>query len=581
MRILDIFSGAGGFSLGFEKAGNNTVIAVDINPFALETFKYNFPESEVICGDITEESIKKKIVKLSKEKKVDMIIGGPPCQGFSLQGKKLGLKDERNFLFLEFVNLVKRIRPKFFVLENVKNMINAEQGYFIDLIVEEFSKLGYYVDYKVINAKDVGVPQNRERAFVVGSLESKIEFKIKEKKTCTVRDAISDLAYLESGEGEDESDYRYKAKTSYQRLMRKKSTKLFNHKATNHKKVALDKLKLIPKECGKEHLPNELKGNQKFSSTWGRLRWDGISPTIDTRFDTPSNGTNSHPELNRAITPREAARLQSFPDSFKFLGNKTEICKQIGNAVPPMLAEAVANSINLGQLKKIKNDAVTLLNSDAYVECEDTKHFDHIITDPPYNISKKNNLSTLSGKRQGLDFGEWDKGFDLTSWLDIYIPNLKDGGTIIIFCSYLFISHICEKLESLGCDVKDVIRWIKTNPMPRNINRRYVLDCEFAIWAVKPGKKWIFNNENDGYKRAEIKTPIVSGNERVNHPTQKSLKLMEEIIKTHTNEGDVVFDPFMGSGTTGVAALNLGRKFIGIEKNEEYFKLAKKRIIKE
>ena len=117
------------------------------------------------------------------------------------------------------------------------------------------------------------------------------------------------------------------------------------HKASNHSKIALEKLKMIPKESGKEHLPRELHGKQKFSTTWGRLKWDELSPTIDTRFDTPSNGTNSHPFLNRAITPREAARIQSFDDNFIFCGSKTQVCKQIGNAVPPLLAKALADEI--------------------------------------------------------------------------------------------------------------------------------------------------------------------------------------------------------------------------------------------
>jgi DNA (cytosine-5)-methyltransferase 1/site-specific DNA-methyltransferase (adenine-specific) len=127
--------------------------------------------------------------------------------------------------------------------------------------------------------------------------------------------------------------------------MRKGSTILYNHKATNHAPIALKKLAMIPAEMGKETLPEAFHGNQKFKTTWGRLKWDQPSPTIDTRFDTPSNGTNSHPVLNRSITPREAARLQSFPDSFRFFGSKTSICKQIGNAVPPKLGAAIGQAI--------------------------------------------------------------------------------------------------------------------------------------------------------------------------------------------------------------------------------------------
>ncbi|GAA7274196.1 hypothetical protein HpM004_08670 [Helicobacter pylori] len=140
--------------------------------------------------------------------------------------------------------------------------------------------------------------------------------------------------------------------SSYQALMRKDSPKLYNHQATNHSQAALEKLKLINKEQGKECLPKNLHGKQQFKSTWGRLNWNKISPTIDTRFDTPSNGTNSHPELHRSITPREAARIQSFSDNYIFYGNKTSVCKQIGNAVPPLLALALGKAI----LKSARND---------------------------------------------------------------------------------------------------------------------------------------------------------------------------------------------------------------------------------
>lgn len=161
----------------------------------------------------------------------------------------------------------------------------------------------------------------------------------------TVRDAISDLAYLESNEGDFEQDYITEPQSDYQVMMRVGSTKLFNHKASNHKQVAIDKLKLIPPEQGKECLPEEMHGKQKFKTTWGRLKWDEVSPTIDTRFDASSNGTNNHPFLNRAITPREAARIQSFDDRFVFYGSKVYVRKQVGNAVPPLLAKAIADQI--------------------------------------------------------------------------------------------------------------------------------------------------------------------------------------------------------------------------------------------
>lgn len=205
----------------------------------------------------------------------------------------------------------------------------------------------------------------------------------------------------------------------------------------------------------------------------------------------------------------------------------------------------------------------------------------HIITDPPYNISKDNNFSTMkSAKRQGIDFGYWDKDFDLLNWISSYSKILDANGSFIIFCSYRFLSYICNALESSDCEVKDVLIWQKTNPMPRNINRRYVQDMEFAIWAVKKGAKWIFNKPKDKkYLRSIYTSSVVSGNERTKHPTQKSLKVMQEIIVVHTNKNDLILDPFMGSGSTGVASINSGRRFIGIELDSIYYNIALKRLI--
>lgn len=583
-KILDLFSGCGGFAVGFDMLPEfETLIAVDIMDDALDTFAYNFKNATVINGDICDPEVKTKIIKKAKELKINMIVGGPPCQGFSNKGKKLGLKDPRNFLFREYLKIVDEIKPDVFVIENVKALVATENGWFINEIVNEIKKLGYIVNYHIATASNYGVPQQRQRTIILASKNNQIDFplpKYDENQKTTVRDAISDLAYLNSGEGEAESVYRNPAKSDYQKTLRNPEGKLYNHNATNHSEVALSKLKMIPPEGDKKSLPKELLGNQKFNTTWGRLKWDAQSPTIDTRFDTPSNGTNSHPELNRAITPREAARIQSFPDSFKFLGSKTYICKQIGNAVPPLLAKAIGEAILFSE----KKQNYLLFNRDAYKLLHDMVSYDfkvdHIITDPPYNISKSNNFTTMkSAHRQGVDFGEWDKDFDLTGWISDAEKILKPGGTFIIFNSYRHLTPIIEKLESCGLVVKDIIKWVKTNPMPRNIDRRYVQDTEFAIWAVKPKKPWVFNKSPDKpYLRAEYKTPTVSGNERTSHPTQKSEKLMRELIKVHTNQDDLVFDPFMGSGTTGVAALAENRRFIGCEIDNKYFKIAKERI---
>ena len=346
-KILDLFCGAGGMSYGMHQNPHfQTVVALDVNEKLAVTLKKNMPTINLVVGDIRKPEIKDEVIELSIKNKVNMIIGGPPCQGYSMKGKKLGLKDPRNFLFIEYLKFVEKLQPAVFVIENVKTLLSTSKGWFKAQIISEIEKLGYHVDVGVLKASDFGVPQTRERTIFICCKDKKITLP---SPTClkpiTVREAIGDLAYLESGEGEFEQDYRTTVTSDYQEMMRKDSTKLYNHKASNHAQIAIQKLKMIPPEKGKEFLPEELLGKQKFHSTWGRLKWDEPSPTIDTRFDAASNGTNNHPILNRAITPREAARIQSFDDSYVFYGTKVAVRTQIGNAVPPLLAKAIADNI--------------------------------------------------------------------------------------------------------------------------------------------------------------------------------------------------------------------------------------------
>lgn len=345
-KILDLFCGCGGMSVGFDSLPHfETKIGVDFNAHAIKTFAYNFSDSTAIHGDITDSDTKDKIITIARQENINMIIGGPPCQGFSLKGKRGGLQDPRNFLFLEYLDIVKKISPAVFVIENVKELLSTTDGFFMQEIKNICDDIGYKLTYGVLDAVDFGVPQHRKRAIIIGCKTTEINLPIaKNIGVRTVKDAIYDLRFLNSGEGTFEQDYRFDRDSEYQSILRN-GGKLFNHIATNHSEVALQKLRLIAPEKGKECLPKNMWGKQQFSTTWGRLEWAKPSPTIDTRFDTPSNGKNSHPELHRSITVREAARIQSFKDSFVFLGTKTEMCKQVGNAVPPLLAQAIGESI--------------------------------------------------------------------------------------------------------------------------------------------------------------------------------------------------------------------------------------------
>ena len=228
-------------------------------------------------------------------------------------------------------------------------------------------------------------------------------------------------------------------------------------------------------------------------------------------------------------------------------------------------------------MKIVKVNNHTLINADCldameYLISIGTK-VDAIITDPPYNIARDNNFDSMG--RRGIDFGEWDKGFDITGWLK-YIPKLlKEDGSVVIFNDWKNLGTIARALEQLDFDIKDMIRFVKTNPMPRNRDRRYITDYEVALWAVPKNAKWVFNRINPNYERPEFIDNIER--EQV-HPTQKPVSLMQHLIRIHSNEAHTILDPFMGSGTTGVACQKDDRNFIGIEIDPNYFEIARVRV---
>ena len=197
---------------------------------------------------------------------------------------------------------------------------------------------------------------------------------------------------------------------------------------------------------------------------------------------------------------------------------------------------------------------------------------DMVLTDPPYNIARDNNFTTMG--RAGIDFGEWDKGADLFSYIDEVKRVLNKDGSFVVFNAWKNLGDIARYAESLGFVTKDMIRLEKSNPMPRNRDRRYITDYECAIWFTMPKAKWTFNRQDPKYQRPKFVKSIDKGL----HPTQKSLSLMEDLLLIHSNPNDTILDPFMGSGTTGVACVKLNRDFIGIELDDKYFDIAKKRI---
>ncbi len=343
MNVLDLFAGVGGMSEGFRMAGFDIACAIEFDKDIAKSYSLNHPYTEVIADDIC--NVDAKAIK-EKHPNIDIIIGGPPCQGFSQKGKRLNLNDPRNFLFLQYIRFVKEIQPKYFVLENVPNIVTTSNGFFKDQIISIFDELGYEIEYAILCAADFGVPQDRQRAVFLGQ-KGKLEVHLPKPNGIhtTIKDAIYDLPFINSAEGTEIGHYDKPATTDYQKLMRGDCKVLYNHVATRHNEVALRRLSMLPKGADREVLPAEERTKSIYSGTWCRMIEDGISVTITTRFDTPSSGRFTHPILNRCITTREAARIQSFPDSFRFYGTKTCQMKQVGNAVPPLLAKAIGECI--------------------------------------------------------------------------------------------------------------------------------------------------------------------------------------------------------------------------------------------
>lgn len=336
-NVIDLFCGCGGFSLGFERAGFNVLLGIDVWNDALNTFKHNHKNSDTLQADLSTLS-PEQILPLLKNQKIDVIIGGPPCQGFSVAGKRI-VDDIRNKLYKNFVRFVEFFKPKAFVMENVPNILSIGGGIVKESIIKDFAELGYSVEYKVLTASDYGVPQNRRRAFFVGFLNGhKFEFPTPlETEKITSSEALSDLP---EGSVTDGDSYPNEALSDYQKLMREKSDKLYNHQTTAHNQKTIDIISLVPDGGNYKDLPIELQGTRKVHIAWTRLNSSKPSFTIDC-----GHNHHFHYKFNRVPTVRESARIQSFPDTFIFLGNKGSQLKQVGNAVPPLLGEEIANSI--------------------------------------------------------------------------------------------------------------------------------------------------------------------------------------------------------------------------------------------
>lgn len=334
MKIIDLFCGIGGLSLGFEQAGFEVVSAVDMWADAVKTYNHNREEkvAEVIS---VEDFNVSKLPEIINNEKITGIIGGPPCQGFSTVGKR-EIEDPRNKMYLEFYKAVKLANPDFFVIENVKGMLTLNKGAFVKDLLERFGTkgLGYTISYKLLNAADYGIPQNRYRVFYVGIKNKTFTFPEPFEYKLTAKDGISDL------EGATSEKYGSEPQNDFQRAMRGDNKHPLNQDYTNHTEQTISIISQVPDGGNIKDLPAEVWHVRKYNKAFERMGTFKPSNTIDT-----GHRNYFHYAEPRIPTVRESARIQSFPDSFEILGTRGSQYKQVGNAVPPMLANIIAENI--------------------------------------------------------------------------------------------------------------------------------------------------------------------------------------------------------------------------------------------
>lgn len=377
VNVVDLFSGAGGLTFGFQKRiVNNTFVnrndftinfANEFDKNAAEAFRQNYPSIPMVEGDIADINIDYLTNIGVNINDVDLVIGGPPCQSFSTVGKRQF--DNRAKMYKEYRRLLSFLQPKMFVFENVLGLLtmkNDEKKPVLDDVKESFRDFsdfnnanGYNLHIKVLNAKDFGVPQNRERVFIIGvrnDLQINVDWQFPneliDENPITLRDAISDLPPL--GNNETTNDYLNNPLTEYQHLMRGDTVELKNHSSRKHGDRITRIMEALKEGQGKDDinkmveegkLSEDLFLTSGYHNTYGRLWWDRPSTTLTNNLSTPSSLRCIHPSQNRALTAREGARIQSFPDNYIFIGGLEAVNTQIGNAVPPILSIHLADRI--------------------------------------------------------------------------------------------------------------------------------------------------------------------------------------------------------------------------------------------
>lgn len=378
---IDLFAGAGGLSTGLELAGFHSLFANELSPSYAETLKKSHPDTEVETGDIREVdagAVRRGLGLVQGE--LDLLAGGPPCQGFSINAPKRSLEDDRNHLFRDYLRFAEEFFPRFILIENVPGMISFERGQTVQEILLALRSLGYQADVRVLFAPHYGVPQARWRTIILANrigIEPLALFPVPKffaegranftttflsksvvlefaavKRTAlhsfvNVGDAISDLPPIDNGGGDLICSYQSEPESVYQALLRDDRITVANHQCARLGQVNLERLKHIPPGGSWRDIPHELlpKGMKRarrsdHTKRYGRLHLDQLGSTILTKCD-PHWGTYVHPSQDRVLSVREAARIQSFPDRVQFFGSLTEQYEQVGNAVPPLFAREI------------------------------------------------------------------------------------------------------------------------------------------------------------------------------------------------------------------------------------------------
>ena len=340
--VLDVFCGAGGLSFGFSQAGFKILGGIDSDPQAMKTYSLNFPKSKAVVADLS--SVKAAgLSKLIDGSNVDVMVGGPPCQGFSIAGKRLE-SDPRNILYREYLRIVRFLKPRALLIENVPNILTMFEGRVASAIYDDLERIGYDVHVSKVNSADFGVPQLRNRAFFVAIKRGEGKYKFPLPSTpsrdLNCADAISDLPTPDIGLFENAVPYGQDTNNQYQLLMREGSNAVHNHWAVAHKERTIEIIAMVPDGGNYKCLPKDLWSTRKVNIAWTRMDSSRPCFTIDA-----GHNHHFHYSANRVPTVRESARIQSFSDRFIFQGTRTSQFRQVGNAVPPLVAKALGEAL--------------------------------------------------------------------------------------------------------------------------------------------------------------------------------------------------------------------------------------------